>query len=64
MDGHKYWTNDEGNAIIATDRESAQRDLYEAIEAGKGPKWKVMVQIMPETDAEKTPYNPFDLTKV
>ena len=64
LDGHKHWTNDEGNAIIATDRESAQRDLFEAIEAGKGPKWRVCVQIMPELDAEKTPYNPFDLTKV
>ncbi len=64
LDGHKHWTNEEGNAIIAVDRESAQRDLYEAIEAGRGPKWRFCVQIMPELDAEKTTYNPFDLTKV
>ncbi|HEX4767267.1 MAG TPA: catalase [Lichenihabitans sp.] len=64
LDGHRHWSNDEGNAIIATDRESAQRDLYEAIERGHGPKWRVCVQIMPEMDAEKTPYNPFDVTKV
>ncbi len=64
MDGHKHWTNEEGNAIIAVDRESAQRDLFEAIERGEGPKWRVHVQIMPEKDAEKTTYNPFDLTKV
>ena len=64
LDGHKHWTNDEGNAIIANDRESAQRDLFEAIELGEGPSWKVCVQIMPEADADKTPYNPFDLTKV
>ena len=64
MNGHKYWSNDEGNAIIAVDRESAQRDLYEAIERGEHPKWKLCVQIMPEADAEKTSYNPFDLTKV
>lgn len=64
MQGHKHWTNDEGNAVIAVDRESAQRDLFEAIERREFPKWRVCVQIMPEMDAEKTPYNPFDLTKV
>ena len=31
---------------------------------GDFPKWRFCVQIMPEADAEKTPYNPFDLTKV
>jgi catalase len=64
MQGHKHWTNEEGNAIIGQDRESAQRDLYEAIQRGEYPKWRLCVQIMPELDAEKTPYNPFDLTKV
>ncbi|EFH12570.1 catalase [Pseudoroseomonas cervicalis] len=64
MQGIKTWTNDEGNAVIAQDRESSQRDLYEAIERGEFPRWRMCVQIMPELDAEKTPYNPFDLTKV
>jgi catalase len=64
MQGHEHWTNDQGNAVIATDRESSQRDLFEAIARRDFPKWKVQVQIMPEMDAEKTPYNPFDLTKV
>ncbi|MEQ9248006.1 MAG: catalase, partial [Nitratireductor sp.] len=45
-------------------RESYQEALYGAIENGDFPKWKVQVQIMPEADAEKTSYNPFDLTKV
>ena len=62
--GHKHWTNAEANAVIAEDRESAQRDLFEAIERGDFPKWTVQVQLMPEAGAEKTPYNPFDLTKV
>ncbi len=64
MQGHKYWTNAEGNQVIANDRESAQRDLYEAIEAGNVPKWAFKVQIMTEEQAEKTSYDPFDLTKV
>jgi catalase len=64
MQGHKYWTNAEGNQVIANDRESAQRDLYEAIEAGNAPKWAFKVQIMTEEQAEQTSYDPFDLTKV
>lgn len=64
MQGIKNLTNEEASAIIANDRESAQRDLYTAIEGGDYPKWRLFVQIMPEMDAEKTPYNPFDLTKV
>lgn len=64
MQGIRTWTNEEANTVIAEDRESAQRDLYEAIEQGDFPRWRVCVQIMPEADAEKTSYNPFDLTKV
>src|SRR3546814_1549099 len=50
--------------IVGNDRESHQRDLFEAIERGDFPKWKLYIQVMPETDAEKVPYHPFDLTKV
>ncbi|MBJ6125171.1 catalase [Microvirga splendida] len=64
MQGIKTWSNREAEAVVAKDRESAQRDLYEAIEGGDFPRWKFCVQIMPETDAEKTSYNPFDVTKV
>ncbi|ELR99081.1 catalase [Gloeocapsa sp. PCC 73106] len=62
--GHKYWTNEAAAAVIGSDRESSQRDLYQAIEKGDFPKWTLKVQIMPEDEASKTPYNPFDLTKV
>lgn len=62
--GIKNLTDAEAAAIIGKDRESHQRDLYEAIERGDHPKWTLYVQIMPETDASKVPYNPFDLTKV
>ncbi len=62
--GIKNLTNEEAAAIIANDRESHIRDLYEAIEAGDFPKWKLFVQIMTEEQAKALPYNPFDLTKV
>ena len=62
--GIQNLTNAQAAAIVANDRESHQRDLYDAIERGDFPKWTVQVQIMPEAEAETTPYNPFDLTKV
>ena len=37
--GIKNLTNEEAAKIIADDRESHQRDLYEAIERGEFPKW-------------------------
>ena len=64
MQGHKHWTNTEAAVVVGKTRESTQEDLYNAIERGDFPKWRCQVQIMPEKEAEKTPYNPFDLTKV
>ncbi|MDE2413522.1 MAG: catalase [Comamonadaceae bacterium] len=54
----------EAEALVGKDRESHQRDLYEAIARGDFPQWTMYVQVMPEADAEKVPYHPFDLTKV
>ena len=62
--GIKNLTDEEAEAIIAKDRESHQRDLFESIEKGDFPKWNVKIQIMLEKDASKFPFNPFDLTKV
>ena len=62
--GHKFYTNAEAEKIIGQSRESYQEELFGAIEKGNFPRWTVQVQIMPEADAEKTTYNPFDLTKV
>lgn len=41
-----------------------RQDLHQAIEHGDCPRWTVQIQVMPESDAEKYPINPFDLTKV
>ncbi len=64
VQGIRTMTDEDAGRLIGSDRESHQRDLFESIERGEFPKWRVMVQMMPEADAEKTPYNPFDLTKV
>src|SRR5690348_11030825 len=52
LQGHKFWTNEEAERVVAKDRESSQRDLFEAIERDDFPKWRFCVQIMPEKDAE------------
>ncbi len=64
MQGIKTLTNAESAELIGRDRESAQRDLFESIEQGDYPRWRVCVQIMPEADADTYHVNPFDLTKV
>ncbi|WP_183731982.1 MULTISPECIES: catalase [Paraburkholderia] len=62
--GVENYTDAEAAQVVAQDRESAQRDLYNEIEKGNFPKWHFRVQVMPEADAAKVPYNPFDITKV
>lgn len=62
--GIQNLTDQEAEAVIADDRESHQRDLYEAIEQGKYPKWKMYIQVMTQEEADQLDYNPFDLTKV
>ncbi|MFI3305084.1 MAG: catalase [Rikenellaceae bacterium] len=57
-------TDSEAEAIIAKDRESNQRDLYEAIERGDYPRWTMSIQLMSEEVANTFRFNPFDLTKV
>jgi catalase len=62
--GIRNLSDEEATKIIGVDRESSQRDLYDAIERGEFPRWTMFVQVMPEADAAKVPYHPFDLTKV
>ena len=61
--GIKNLTDQEAEAIIAKDRESSQKDLFEAIERGDFPKWNMKIQIMTEEQANASKRNPFDLTK-
>ncbi|VVE71466.1 catalase [Pandoraea anapnoica] len=64
MQGVENLTNTEAAQIVADDRESHQRDLFDAIETGNFPRWRMQVQVMPEADAATYRYNPFDITKV
>ncbi len=76
--GERYWvkfhfktqqgiecnSEEESARLIGEDRESHQRDLHDAIESKDYPRWTMKVQVMSEAEAEKAPFNPFDLTKV
>ncbi len=62
--GIKNLTDQEAEAIIAKDRESHQRDLFDSIEKGDFPRWNMKIQVMTEEQARKCKFNPFDLTKV
>ena len=62
--GIRNLTDAEASALVAGDRESAQRDLFEAIERGDFPRWTLFVQLMTEAQAAASRFNPFDLSKV
>ena len=64
LQGIKNLTDAEAEAIIAKDRESHQRDLFESIERGDYPRWLFQIQIMTQEQARTYRINPFDLTKV
>lgn len=64
LQGIQCLTDAEAAKIAGEDLDYHRRDLYDAIEQGKFPQWRVQVQIMPEKEAETYPIHPFDLTKV
>ena len=62
--GIRNLSNEEAEAIIAKDRESAQRDLFDAIARGDFPRWVMFIQVMTEAQAKAHKDKPFDITKV
>lgn len=64
MQGIKNLHPREAVRLAGEDPDYAQRDLFQAIERGEFPRWRVCIQVMTEDQARKTPYDPFDLTKV
>jgi catalase len=57
-------TRDEAVRLAGGDPDHATRDLYESIERGEYPAWKVYAQIMTPEQVEKYRFNSFDITKV
>jgi catalase len=61
--GIKNLTDAEAAAIVANDRESHQRDLFDTIEQGDFPRWTMHIQVMTDEQAANMQYNPFDLPR-
>jgi len=57
-------TDAQAAQVVGQDRESNQRDLFCAIEAGQFPRWTLFIQAMTDAQAKAHRHNPFDLTKV
>ncbi|MDU4378529.1 MAG: catalase [Anaerococcus vaginalis] len=62
--GIQNLTDQEAEKVKGMDPDSHQRDLFEAIEKKKYPKWKMYIQVMSEDEANNMEVNPFDLTKM
>lgn len=62
--GIQNFTREEAIRVGGEDPDHATGDLFQAIERGEYPRWRVCVQIMPEADAASYRVNPFDVTKV
>jgi len=56
--GIKNLTDQEAEAIVAKDRESHQRDLFESIRKGDFPRWTMYIQVMTEEQAKPCPTTP------
>lgn len=62
--GIRNLTDEEAARRNGADPDNAGRDLFDAIERGDYPRWKLCIQTMSEEQAQKCPFHPFDLTKV
>ncbi len=64
LQGIKNFDREEAIEMAGKDPDFAQRDLFNSIEKGEFPRWRVYVQLMTEDQAHHFKYNPFDLTKI
>ncbi|MBY6035848.1 catalase KatA [Fictibacillus nanhaiensis] len=62
--GVKNLSNEVAAKLAGENPDYHTEDLFNAIEKGDFPAWKVYVQIMPLEDADTYRFDPFDVTKV
>ncbi|XP_075423693.1 catalase-like isoform X1 [Ascaphus truei] len=62
--GIKNLSPEKAQSLAASNPDYALRDLFDAIAKGNFPSWTLSIQVMTFEQAEKLPYNPFDITKV
>jgi len=64
VQGIRNFTRQEVEVMKGKDPDHATRDLYEAIERGEFPTWRLEMQIMTPEQALSYRFDPFDITKV
>jgi catalase len=62
--GIRCLSSEEAARVAGENPQHHQIDLLQAISRGEHPSWTLKVQVMPDADAERYRFNPFDLTKV
>jgi catalase len=62
--GEKNLTQEQANAIQATNFNHATQDLYDAIERGDHPEWELQVQLMEDGEHPELDFDPLDPTKI
>ncbi|RPA80222.1 catalase [Ascobolus immersus RN42] len=61
--GEKWLTNEEATTLAGTNPDHHTQDLFESIESGNFPSWKMYIQTMTPAQAESFKFSVFDLTK-
>ncbi len=62
--GIENFNREEAIETAGKDPDYSTRDLYNAIEKGNYPSWRLYAQMMTKEQAETYRFNPFDVTKV
>lgn len=62
--GIKNFNDFEASQMKGLDPEFSHRDLMDNIETGNFPEWRLMIQVMSESEARIYSINPFDVSKV
>lgn len=62
--GIEHWDDAQAALAVGADRETHQRDLFDAVERGEHPRWTLCIQVMTDDQARTHRHNPFDVTKV
>ncbi len=61
--GIKNLTREEAIQLAGTDPDHSTRDLFDSIKRGEFPSWSVYAQIMRPEEADRYPFDAFDVTK-
>ncbi len=62
--GIQNFTAEEADIMKSSDPDHATRDLFDSIERGEYPSWRLEMQIMTPEQARDYRFDPFDITKV